>query len=121
MVYAKCVLKKKVDWTTLKEFAIGDHLEEASIENEDTTIDVKKTLALVKLRKLAICDKEVVWSSNSSLDEHTHEYNGYCFQSDDEDVVMGEQRKALEVEVFGKGKEKFDDAKTLSNLKEQGM
>jgi len=53
----------------LKELPIRDHPEEASMENDDATIDVKKTLAPVKLGKLAIRDEEVVWLPNSSSNE----------------------------------------------------
>jgi hypothetical protein len=41
--------------------------------------------------------------------------------SDDEDVVVEEQRMALEAEVQQKGKEKVEEPKTLPNLHERGM
>lgn len=119
MVYTECILKKKVDWTSLKELPVGDHPQEASIVAEDAPIDVKKTLASVKPGKLALPDKEVIWSSNSSSDEHTHEYDGYYFQSDDEDVNMDEANKALNVELARKGKRKVEELEIPSNLQEQ--
>jgi hypothetical protein len=60
MVYVELVLKKYVDWSTLKELIIGDHIDQVSIMNEEAPINVKKMLAPVKPRKLAIPDEEVV-------------------------------------------------------------
>jgi hypothetical protein len=121
MVYAECILKKKVDWTTLKELLVGDHPEEASIVVEDAPIDVKKMLLPVKPGKLALLDEEVVWSPNSSSDEHTHEYDGYYFQSDDEDVDMDDHKKALEVQLARKGKRKVEEPEIPSNVQEHLM
>lgn len=121
MVYAEYILKKEVNWSTLKELLVGDHPEEASIAAEGQTIDLKKLLARVKPGKLAVLDEEVVWSPNSSSDEHTHEYDGYNFTSDDEDVDMGDPKKALELELAKKGKRKVEELETPSNIQEQGM
>ena len=121
MVYAECILKKTVDWSTLKELLVGDHLDEASIVAEDQAIDVKKSLARVKPGKFALLDEEVVWSPNSSSDEHTHEYDGYNFKSDDEDVDMGKQKKAIELELARKGKKKVGGLGTPSNIPSQVM
>jgi hypothetical protein len=120
MVYAEIILKKKVDWTTLPELREGVHPDEVTIPSSDIPIDVKKVLTSVKLGKLVTPDDDVVWSPPSSSDERTHEYDGYSFHSDDEDVVMEEEKKALEVEYERKGKRKVEDLQTPLNLEKQG-
>ena len=58
----------------------------------------------VKRGKSFVPDELVQWSATSSSDEHTHEYDGYSFHSDDEDVVIEEQNKAFDMEVHQKRK-----------------
>lgn len=120
MVYAECILKKKVDWTTVKELLVGERVEEEFIVAKDATIDVKQSLAPVKPGKLALADEEVVWSPNSASDEHTHEYDGYNFSSDNEDMDIGEQKRPLEVEHVRKGKRKDEELEIPPNTLEYG-
>jgi len=98
MVYAEIELKKKVNWSTLKELPDGDKLVDAIVLVEEGLDNAELKLKQLKAGKRAIPDEKVEWSSTSSSDEHTHEQNGHSFHSDDKDVDMEEQRKAEEVE-----------------------
>ena len=121
MVYAEVVLKKEVDWRTIKQLQVGSRPDVATIPRAEVPAALKLMLTTVKPKKLPTPDEAVVWSANSSSDEHTHEYDGYSFHSDDEDNVTEELRKNLELEAERKGKKKVEEPQTLSNIHEHGM
>jgi len=88
MVYAEVVLKKEVDWTTIPAMTHVVHQESPTIAHHGENIDWKKMLSKPKPGKSLVPDMEVVWLDMFSSDEHTHEYDGYAFDSDHADVVM---------------------------------
>jgi len=122
MVYAKFVLKKKVDWSTLKDIPKRTIPKDLEIPEPDIPINVTEMLTNVKVGKSYIPNECIEWSGASSSNEHTHEYDGHFLRSDDEDVSVEDILAALEVplEFDMKG---FGDEEPLPkpNTNEEGM
>jgi len=72
MVYAKLVLNKKVDWSTLKDIPNGTIPKDRKIPKLDIPIYVTEMLTKVKVGKSYVFDECVEWLGASSLDEHIH-------------------------------------------------
>lgn len=107
MVYTEVILKKEVDWTTLKELPVGIRPEKAKLVGIELPHNWQMMLRPVKIGKSFVPDEEVVWSAASSDDEHTHEYDGYSFlseESEHEDISMEDFWKAFYGETDEKGK-----------------
>jgi len=97
MVYAKIVLKKVVNLTTLPELLIVVHPDKQKWETttilwEKEPIDLQQMLTPVKHGASFKADREVVWLCTSTSDEYTDEYDVYSFHSNDENIVMVEHR-----------------------------
>jgi hypothetical protein len=120
MVYAEYVLKKEVDWSTLKEVPIAIIPETAKILPPDEPVDVKKMLSKVKRGKSFVRDESVVWSETSSSDLHTHEYDGHSFHSDEEEVAIQESRLAVDVGVDQSG-QSAQEPIIVQDTDEEGM
>ncbi len=120
MVYAEYVLKKEVDWSTLKEVPIAIILETPKFLPPDEPVDVKKMLSKVKHGKSFVRDKSMVWSETSSSDQHTYEYDGYSFHSDDEEVAIQESRPTMDVGVDQSG-QSTQEPIIVQDTDEEGM
>jgi len=105
----------------LKDLPVKDKPVQTMIVVEEGQVNVEPKLKTMKTEKRAIPDEKVKWSSTSSLDEHTHENDGYSFYSNDEDVDLEKQRKVKEVKVDKKGKKKVEEPESMFDILTQVM
>jgi len=98
-MYAKLVLKKKVDWSTLKKLRNKTILKITRIPKPDVPFAIMKMLSKVKLEKSFLLNKILVLLDTSNLDEHTYEEDMYSFHSNNEDIAMEKSRSILHVRV----------------------
>ena len=100
MVYAETILGKRVDWSSLKRLPVGVNPEPGEVGETSPTFE-DDGIGAVRGSSKAKADEDVTWSSDSSEDEHTYEYELHEPTSNLTSRIEGDMLEACPVRAVG--------------------